>query len=138
VANVHACLAVYGCPCLLPFIIFPKAYAMKENYDQSGLLEVHCWFKSWTRAIHCKSKGNAWSNLSITGIDTHLLHMNNRSNIQTLRVSEATKYIHYDINLQLLCEKMSCKLESDVWVEGNRLGLHTKNSQSLKLLFLQL
>jgi hypothetical protein len=24
----------YGCPCFLPFIIFPKAYAMKENYDQ--------------------------------------------------------------------------------------------------------
>jgi hypothetical protein len=69
-----------------------------------------------TVAIHCKSKGNSWPNLSITGIDTHLLHMNNRSNIQTLRVSQATKYKHYDINLHLLYDKMSCKLESDACV----------------------
>jgi hypothetical protein len=26
-----------GCPCFLPFIIFPKPYAMKENYDQVKL-----------------------------------------------------------------------------------------------------
>jgi hypothetical protein len=62
----------------------------------------------------------------------------NRSNIQTLRVSEGTKYRHYDIDPQLLCDKMSSKLESDARVEGNTLGLHRKNSQSLKLLFLQL
>jgi hypothetical protein len=75
---------------------------------------------------------------AVTGIDKHLSHMKNRSNIQTLRVSDATKYIHYDINPQLLCDKLSCKLESDVGVKGNRLGLHRKNSQSLKSFFLQL
>jgi hypothetical protein len=76
--------------------------------------------------------------LSVKGIGKHLSHMKNRSNIQTLRVSAATTYRHYDINPQLLCDKMSCKLESDACVEGNTLGLHKENSQSLKLLFIQL
>jgi hypothetical protein len=121
----------YGCPCFLLFIIFPKAYAMKEIYDQVRLTwsALLVQIMNWCDPLHIK--GNPLPNSSITGIDTHLLHMNNRSNIQTLRVSEATKYIHYDFNLQLLCDKMSCKLEFDACVWRGIGWVYTQKTPSL-------